>query len=252
MVDPERPMEPDELVKDFVPATERRPVAGRVRRVAIALIALAALAALWRYTPLRDFVSLRALIEIAHTLDESPVAPLAVLAAYVVAGLLVIPVTVLIIATGVVFGPLLGGFYALAGALLSAAVTYWIGSKLGRNTVRHLAGRRLNRITRRLAKKGALAIALIRLLPVAPFSIVNAVIGASHIRLRDFLLGTAFGMAPGIAVTVVFVDRVSAAVTDPGLFTYAGVVGMVAIVAAGAYYVHHRFAAATPPAAERV
>ena len=251
MVDPERPMEPDELVKDFMPATERKPVAGRVRRVAIALIALAALAALWRYTPLRDFVALSALIEIAHTLDESPIAPLAVLVAYVVAGLLVIPVTVLIIATGVVFGPLLGGFYALAGALASAAVTYWIGSKLGRNTVRHLAGRRLNRITRRLAKKGALAIALLRLLPVAPFSIVNAVIGASHIRMRDFLLGTAFGMAPGIAVTVVFVDRVSAAVTDPGFVTYAGVVGMVAVIAAAAYYVHHRFAV-TPPAAERV
>ncbi|HEX2830649.1 MAG TPA: VTT domain-containing protein [Burkholderiales bacterium] len=246
VVDPERPMEPDELVKDFVPATERKPVAGRVRRVALALIMLAALAALWRWTPLRELVSLRALILIARSLDASPVAPLAVLAAYVVAGVLVIPVTVLIIATGVVFGPLLGGFYALAGALLSAAVTYWIGRKLGRNTVRHLAGRRLNRITRRLARKGALAIALLRLLPVAPYSIVNAVVGASHIRLRDFLLGTAFGMAPGIAVTVIFVDRVSAAVTDPGLVTYAGAIGMAAVVAAAAYYVHHRFAAPPP------
>jgi uncharacterized membrane protein YdjX (TVP38/TMEM64 family) len=153
---------------------------------------------------------------------------------------------VLIIATGVVFGPLLGGLYALIGALLSAAVTYWIGRKLGRNTVRHLAGRRLNRITRRLARKGALAIALLRLLPVAPYSIVNAVVGASHIRLRDFLLGTAFGMAPGIAVTVIFVDRVAAAVTDPGFFTYAGAVGMAAVVAAAAYYVHRRFATPSP------
>ena len=250
VVDPERPMDPDELVKDFLPATERKPVAGRVTRVAVALIGLAALAAAWRWTPLRDWVALESLVRIARGLEASPVAPLAVLAAYVVAGLLVIPVTVLIIATGVVFGPLLGGVYALAGALLSAAVTYWIGRRLGRNAVRHLAGRRLNRITRRLARKGALAIALIRLLPVAPFSIVNAVIGASHIRLRDFLLGTAFGMAPGIAVTVIFVDRVSAAVTDPGFFTYAGVVGMVAVVAAAAYYVHRRFAVPAP-AAER-
>jgi hypothetical protein len=58
-------------------------------------------------------------------------------------------------------------------------------------------------------------------------------------------------MAPGIAVTVIFVDRVSAAVTDPGLFTYAGVVGMVAIVAAAAYYVNRRFAAPPAPASER-
>ena len=53
-------------------------------------------------------------------------------------------------------------------------------------------------------------------------------------------------MAPGIAVTVVFVDRVSAAVTDPGFVTYAGAIGMAAVVAAAAYYVHHRFAAAPP------
>jgi phosphatidylserine/phosphatidylglycerophosphate/cardiolipin synthase-like enzyme/uncharacterized membrane protein YdjX (TVP38/TMEM64 family) len=244
VVDPERPIEPDELVKDFVPATERKPVAGRVMRIAAVLVAFAVLAALWRWTPLRDLISLRAMIDLAHSLDASPIAPLAVLLAYVVAGLLVVPVTVLIIATGVVFGPLLGGIYALSGALASAAVTYWLGRTLGRNTVRHLAGRRLNRITRRLARKGAFAIALLRLLPVAPFSIVNAVIGASHIRLRDFLLGTAFGMAPGIAVTVIFVDRVSAAVTDPGFATYAGVVAVAAIIAAAAIYVHRRFAAA--------
>ena len=74
--------------------------------------------------------------------------------------------------------------------------------------MRRLAGSRLNRITRRLAKKGVMAIAVVRLLPIAPFSVVNAVAGASHIRLRDFMLGTALGMAPGIIVTVIFVDRV--------------------------------------------
>jgi uncharacterized membrane protein YdjX (TVP38/TMEM64 family) len=252
MVDPERPMDPDELVKDFVPATERRPVASRVARVALVFVALAALAALWRWTPLREWIALESLVSMARSLEDSPIAALAVLAAYVVAGLLVIPVTLLIIATGVVFGPLLGGVYALTGALLSAAVTYWIGRKLGRNTVRHLAGRRLNRITRRLARKGAIAIAIIRLLPVAPFSIVNAVIGASHIRLRDFLLGTAVGMAPGVAVTVIFVDRVTAAVTDPGFGTFAMVVGIAALVAAAAVYINRRFARVAAPAAERI
>lgn len=241
VIDPERPVNPEELVNEFLPKTARRPVSGRVSRIAFTLIMLAAIAAAWRWTPLREWIALESLVRMARSLEDSPIAPFAVLAGYVVAGLLVVPVTALIIATGVVFGPLLGGIYALAGSLLSAAVTYWIGRKLGRNAVRRIAGHRLHRITRRLARKGMFAIAVIRLLPIAPFSVVNAVVGASHIGLRDFLLGTALGMAPGIALTVIFVDRVTAAVTDPGVGTFATVAVMAGLLVAVAVYVHRRF-----------
>ena len=47
--------------------------------------------------------------------------------------------------------------------------------------------------------------AVVRNLPVAPFTIVNMVAGASHIKLGDFLLGTALGMAPGIVAIMVFI-----------------------------------------------
>jgi phosphatidylserine/phosphatidylglycerophosphate/cardiolipin synthase-like enzyme/uncharacterized membrane protein YdjX (TVP38/TMEM64 family) len=246
VVDPERPVDPEQLVKEFVPRTERKPVAGRVTRVATALVMLAAIAAAWQWTPLREWIALESLVSAAREFQYSPIAPFVVIAAYLAAGLLVVPITVLIVATGIVFGPLVGGMYALTGALLSAALTYWIGAHLGRNAVRHLAGRRLNRITRRLAKKGIVAIALIRVLPIAPFSIVNAVIGASQIPLREFLLGTALGMTPGIAATVIFVDRVTAAVTDPGLGTFGIVVAFVALLVAAAVYVNRRFGASSP------
>jgi phosphatidylserine/phosphatidylglycerophosphate/cardiolipin synthase-like enzyme/uncharacterized membrane protein YdjX (TVP38/TMEM64 family) len=248
VVDPERPMEPEDLVQEFVPPAARKPTAGRVWRVAAALITLAALAAVWRWTPLRDWVALESLVGMARALDESPAAPLVVLVAYVVGGLLVVPVTALIIATGIVFGPLLGSVYALGGALLSAAVTFWIGKRIGRHAVRRLAGARLNRITRRLAKKGTMAIAIVRLLPIAPFSVVNAVAGASHIRIREFMLGTALGMFPGIVATVVFVDRVAAAVTDPGIDTALMLVGFAALIVAAAMFVHKRLARADSPA----
>jgi phospholipase D1/2 len=244
VVDPERPVDPEVLVKDFVPPDARKPLVSRVWRIAIGLLALGAMAAVWRWTPLREFVSLTALVRIAHSLQDSPLAPLAVLVAYVVGGLLVVPVTVMIVATGIVFGPLLGALYAFAGALLSAAVTYRVGRHLGRNAVRRLAGSRLNRITRRLAKKGAMAIAAVRLLPIAPFSVVNAVAGASYIGMRDFMVGTAVGMAPGILVTVVFVDRVTAVVTDPHAGTIATLVAFAVILVAAAVYVHRRFRSA--------
>ena len=54
------------------------------------------------------------------------------------------------------------------------------------------------------------------MLPIAPFSIVNVVAGASHIRWSDFLLGTIVGLLPGIATMTFFVDRAVAALRHPG------------------------------------
>jgi phospholipase D1/2 len=145
-----------------------------------------------------------------------------------------------------VFGPALGTLYAFGGALVSAAVTFWIGNRLGRDTVRRLAGRRLNRITRRLTQKGVIAIAVIRLLPVAPFSIVNAVAGASHISLRDFMLGTMLGMFPGIVVTIVFVDRITKAILDPGMDTLLMLLAFAVLIVAAATFIHRRLVRTEP------
>ena len=243
VVDPERPVDPEELVDEFVPREARRPVVARVWRIALALLALAALAAAWRWTPLREWVALPSLVSMARGLEDSPYAPFAVLAGYVVAGLLVVPVTVLIVATGVVFGPLLGGIYALGGALLSAAVTYSIGRHLGRDTVRRLAGSRLNRITRRLAKKGTAGDH--RRAPAADRAVLGRQRGCRRIahRPREFLLGTAIGMAPGITITMLFVDRVTAVITDPGPGTFVTLGAFAAMLVAIAVLVHRRFGA---------
>lgn len=88
--------------------------------------------------------------------------------------------------------------------------------------------------------------------PVAPFTIVNVVAGASHIGWRDFIIGTALGMLPGIIATVVFVDRLIDAVRHPGPKTIA----LLALIAAGliglTLYVHRRLAAqGAEPAAAR-
>jgi uncharacterized membrane protein YdjX (TVP38/TMEM64 family) len=153
------------------------------------------------------------------------------------------PVLVLIAVTGIVFGPVLGAAYALAGAIASAAVTYGIGRRLGRDTVRRLAGARLNRISKQLARRGILAIAVVRMLPIAPFTIVNVVAGASHIGLRDFLLGSVIGMLPGILATVVFVDRIVEALRTPSPGTLISLAVVAAVLVGVALLVRRRLAA---------
>jgi phospholipase D1/2 len=70
---------------------------------------------------------------------------------------------------------------------------------MGHKRLQSLLGKRALRIQSRIVGKGVVAVALIRMVPIAPFSLVNVLAGASQLTLRDFLIGTILGMAPGIA-----------------------------------------------------
>jgi hypothetical protein len=61
--------------------------------------------------------------------------PRLVAAAYVLGGLVALPITLMIIATVVVFGPCMGFLYASAGSWLSAMVVFSLGRWMGRDLV---------------------------------------------------------------------------------------------------------------------
>ena len=115
----------------------------------------------------------------------------------------------------------------MAGCLLGGIISYWLGHALGRSTLSRLAGSRINRVSRRLAKHGVVTMTAVRLVPIAPFSVVNMVAGASHIRLQDFVLGTFLGTIPGITAITVFEHQLEAAIRDPGLRSVAVLAAVV-------------------------
>lgn len=162
--------------------------------------ALAGLALAWQYTSLRDFTDVGFVSSMISQPARSQFAPLLAIAAFVVGGLVVFPVLVLIAATSAALGPWMGFASAGVGVLLSALLLFAIGRVLGQARLQRLLGRRAGRVQSRIIGKGVVAVAMIRMVPIAPFSIVNVVAGASKLSLRDFLLGTVLGMAPGIAV----------------------------------------------------
>ena len=162
--------------------------------------ALAGLALAWQYTSLRDFTDVGFVSSVISQPARSQFAPLFAVAAFVLGGLVVFPVLVLIAATAAALGPWMGFFSAGAGVLLSALTLFAIGRVLGQARLQRLLGRRAGRVQSRIIGKGVVAVAMIRMVPIAPFSIVNVVAGASKLSLRDFMLGTVLGMAPGIAV----------------------------------------------------
>jgi phospholipase D1/2 len=131
---------------------------------------------------------------------------------------------------GIVFGAGWGGLYAFIGTTVAAGVSFCIGNWLGRDAVRKLAGARVNRLSERVAKRGIVAVVVLRLLPVAPFAIVNLVAGASHIRMRDFMIGTMLGMGPGIFLTVAFAHQLVSSLRRPTAGSFAVLIGIGAVL----------------------
>ncbi len=215
-VDPERPAALETLMDQFLAEEAEEPPSRRTLRLFLSVLGgLILLAGLWRFTPLGDWLDRERLVALGSALRATIDMPLGVLAAYVAGGLVAFPVTLLHAVTGVVYPFPQGFFYALGGSLLSATATYGLGRLLGKEALRRLTGRRINRISRKLARKGWITVMVVRNLPVAPFSVVNAVVGASRIRFWDYLVGTALGMSPSILAITLFSERVFRFIEDP-------------------------------------
>ncbi|HDQ41293.1 MAG TPA: hypothetical protein ENN39_09740 [Desulfonatronum sp.] len=230
ILDPERPLEMDRLMDVFVP-DDQSPQDGWLRanwlRLVLGAVAIAGLAAAWRFTPLSDFLNREALAGLMRGAASGwGVYPLLLLA-FLIGGLSMFPVTVLIGATAILLEPLPALLTAFAGSQIGAAAGYGAGMRLGRKRIQRIAGNRLNRVSKHLARHGLVSVAVIRTLPIAPFTIVNLVAGASHIRFFDYVLGTLLGMAPGILAVTFFTDRLLAFLNHPDLVNILAMVGAV-------------------------
>lgn len=211
--DPERPISADRLVAHMLPDIEEPPARGLLSLVAL-LASLGALAAAWHWTPLGQWIRIDTVSFLLQSFNGSYFAPFLILGLFALGGIL-IPITLLIIATALVFDPLQGFLISLVGSVLSAVLTFKIGNYLGRDAIRKIAGKRANRVSRKIIRHGFLAVTFLRLAAIAPFTVINLIAGASNVRLRDYIIGTVLGMSPGILALNIFGQGLVAAIRNP-------------------------------------
>ena len=171
---------------------------------ALCFLFLLSISLAWRLTPLRESVDFETIVGWQQSIKDHPSALFWVIAAYLMGGLVLFPVMVLNIATIVTFGPVLGNVYGFTGWLCSAALGFGIGRVMGREFVQKLARSRLHRLLHRAGRHGFLTVLSVRILPVAPFTVVNLFVGAAGIRFTDFFFATVIGRIPGIVTLTLF------------------------------------------------
>jgi uncharacterized membrane protein YdjX (TVP38/TMEM64 family) len=113
-----------------------------------------------------------------------------------------VPVTVLMIANGLVFGIWTGMLVSFAGGFGGAVATYIIGHQLGRDAVSHLLSvSSLEAADRAMHRRGGWAIVIGRWIPGIPCDPISYVAGITRMPVVRFLLLTIAGLLPANLAT---------------------------------------------------
>jgi uncharacterized membrane protein YdjX (TVP38/TMEM64 family) len=116
---------------------------------------------------------------------------------YALATVVFVPGSVLTVAGGALFGPIWGTLWNLTGATLGATLAFMIARYVASDWVAARSGERLGRLMRGVEEEGWRFVALVRLVPLFPFNLMNYAFGLTHIRLRDYVLTSFVCMVPG-------------------------------------------------------
>jgi len=161
------------------------------------------------------------------------------IAGFAMASVVFVPAGLLTLMAGALFGLAAGTVYAFLGASLGACMAFLIARYVARSMVeRWLAGNpRVAMFSGAIGARGRRIVALMRLSPVIPFSVINLAMGVTRIRFVDFVVAN-LAMLP-VTVLYVYYGTVAGAVLNVGrghphggtLYYAALVLGLVATIA---------------------
>ena len=164
----------------------------RFVRIGLLLILVAGIAVAVIYRDPFDVAALERWIQ-----DAGIWAPLLFIAVYAVAAVLFLPGTLLTLAGGALFGPVLGTLYNLTGATIGATLAFLIARYLASDWIAERTGGRLKQLINGVEDEGWRFVAFTRLVPLFPFNLLNYALGLTRIKLSHYLLATYTCMLPG-------------------------------------------------------
>jgi len=190
---------------------------------ATVLLSLLALMAYFAFTVGTDRADWTRVAERMHAWGGQTWSPVLLVLCYYAGSLLSMPGLVMLTVLVTCLGPALGLSIAMTGTVASASTVHALARKLGRTLLTELYPTQLARAEQLLRGPPLLRVLQMRLLPVLPFHLVNALAGLVGIELRAFVLGTVMGLGPKMLVELQFVRALLSGLTAPGTVFAANV-----------------------------
>ncbi|MDU9014274.1 MAG: TVP38/TMEM64 family protein [Escherichia coli] len=135
---------------------------------------------------------------------------------FIIATLFLLPGSILVIAGGIVFGPLLGTLLSLIAATLASSCSFLMARWLGRDLLLKYVGHShtFQAIEKGIARNGIDFLILTRLIPLFPYNIQNYAYGLTTIAFWPYTLISALTTLPGIVIyTVMASDLANEGIT---------------------------------------
>ena len=158
--------------------------------VFVALVAMIAIAALYRNQI--NSAALETWVK-----GAGPAGPLLYMVLYAVATVLFLPGSILTLAGGALFGPVLGTVYSLTGATAGATAAFLIARYLASDWVSRRASGWIKQVIDGVEQEGWRFVAFVRLIPLFPFNLLNYVLGLTRISLAQYVVASFVFMFPG-------------------------------------------------------
>jgi uncharacterized membrane protein YdjX (TVP38/TMEM64 family) len=192
IADPEEPIAFGETLEQLVPPADAtnglRPLPFPTVPVIVLAIALASTssAVIWRpeFQTIQDVLAAIPRVPSMGWISATVIA---------LAGLVFIPLELMSIAAGVLFGVPRGGVVALVGSVVAAAIGYAVGRAIGPAGLPRWMSRRSYRSARQLGARGLMGVLVLRLASVATSGSIHLVCGAGRVPFWSYITGTVIG-----------------------------------------------------------
>ncbi len=129
-----------------------------------------------------------------------PFAPLLFLSLYCLMSIFCLPNVLLVLAGGALFGFTNGMLLNLLGATLGAICGFCLSRHFFPQSILFKEGTRASRLIHQVEHRGWKAVAVLRLLPIFPYNIVNYSLGVTRIKFSHYVMATVVFLIPSKAV----------------------------------------------------
>ncbi len=240
LLDPDDPIDPQYWIKKVLEKEERPIVWKRVLSVlaSLGLALLIGFGVVWLWG---EVWGREEAVAWLTAMKESFWTPLWVFLLFVIGGILGIPLNFLFITTTLVMGTAMAILAGISGAIVSALGGFLVGRVLGKPLLKKFNSDTIERLSRKLGERSYRSVAVVRLIPIAPFFIINLFAGASHLSFRQYTGGTLLGMIPGMFAVIFLANRAEAVVREPSWDTVAVFAGLLLLIVLGVRFLRKSF-----------
>lgn len=142
--------------------------------------------------------------------------PLVYVVIYAAAVVLAIPGSVITVIAGILFGSVLGVAVVSVASTLGASLAFLISRHVARDAIaqRFASNEKFVHLDELTNRHGAILVAITRLVPIFPFTLLNYGFGLTQVPFKTYVLWSWLCMLPGTVLFVVGADAVTSGITE--------------------------------------